>query len=94
MNAETLIQYLTQALTEKYKSDPSAPSLLISWLNNRYYVSLVHYTHSFGQGKNVLISYEGYNLKELLIKLGKALVETKVTALDKLKQVIYDEPPF
>jgi len=83
-----LIKSLSKSLTEKYGKEPSAPSLLISWLGSSWYVSLVKYNGSYGTQKQVLISIEDYDLTKSLKLLANNWINAQTSELDKLKKLL------
>lgn len=52
---------LNQAISSYYHLDPSAPSLISSFLatKNVWYFSIVRYSQRFGQGKIVVLNANG-----------------------------------
>lgn len=70
-----LLQELIQSVVLKYPDDPSAPSVVLSWLEDRqrWYASAVRYTEKFGRGKVVMCSATGESLEEALMLLASEL---------------------
>jgi len=71
-NAATLvgIETLGRAITERFKSDPSAPGINLSYLpNGQWYGSILRYTERLGQGKVVLLKCKRATLEEVITEL-------------------------
>lgn len=89
---DELIESITKALTEKFGKNPSAPSLLMSYIGDgKYYVSILEYKSTYGRDKHVLFSAEGNNLYVLLEKISKEMIDAwlpKQDELTKLKKLI------
>jgi len=68
-----LIAAFNQALTEAYGKDPSAPSLIMSYLpNKRWYCSVVRYRNAFGGQKQVVVNRQHAELPMALRELATA----------------------
>jgi hypothetical protein len=54
MNTDALLDKLTKAVTHQYNSDPSCPSVILSYIKGKYYTSIVRYTRNYGEGKQIV----------------------------------------
>lgn len=54
MDTETLLDKLTKAVSHQYVDDSSRPSVILSFVNNLYYCSIVRYTKPYGEGKQIV----------------------------------------
>lgn len=66
MKEQELIEKITKAVSFKYREDPTAPNVTISFLNNGYYCSIVRYTGAFSSGKKVLCKAQNASLEVAL----------------------------
>lgn len=62
------LQELVKSLVSRFSGDPSAPSVVLSWLEDRqrWYASAVRYIEKFGCGKHVVTKATGDSLEETL----------------------------
>lgn len=90
---QSLIENITKYLTDKYTRHPSAPSLILSWLGDKWYVSINKYGRPYGQDKQLLFAVEGNDLENLLVRVGKHLVEEpqKEVLKKTLQDLVYNK---
>jgi hypothetical protein len=69
MNTEILIDKLTKAISHAYRSDKTAPGLVVSALKKGYYCSVVRYENAFAKGKVVVCKAKSNSLTEALTDL-------------------------
>lgn len=71
-----LLQTLVAAVVNEFPRDPSAPSILISWLqrDQLWYASIVRYARAFGEGKTVVVNVKAASVGEALKRLAKAWI--------------------
>lgn len=84
MDTTGRLDKLTKAVTAIYADDPSAPSVLMAWVESKqvFYGSIVRYRERFGGGKQVVIKADGSSTDEVIDKLCTALED--VYGRDKL----------
>ena len=76
MKTDKLIELITKAMTFKWKSDPSKPGLIISYLGSKgYYVAVHRFTSAFGKDKVVELSATNLVLEDALADLADRLTE-------------------
>ena len=94
LDTECLIKLLAKAISEKYNTKPTAPSLVISWLGKEWYVSVVCYHGSFGRDKEVITSTQGIDLNKMLIEISQGIILStwKPSDIDNLKYLIENQP--
>lgn len=50
-------EWLIKLICEVYKGDPSSPSLIISFVRETFYTSIVRYKAQYGKDKEVVTKY-------------------------------------
>ena len=73
---------IIQLLCRTFPDDPSAPSLVVSWLeeHKQWYIAVVRYRQRFGQGKRILTRNSSTDLG--------FLVEVTVKEVNELCQAV------
>lgn len=68
------LDQLCKRVTEMFSEDPSAPSVLCSWIADKehFYCSVVRYSESFGRGKQVVHKATGATSREAVVECAKA----------------------
>lgn len=69
------LENLVKSAVARFAGDPSAASVVLSWLEDRqlWYASAVRYTEKYGCGKNVVAKGTGATLEETLGTLAAEL---------------------
>lgn len=86
---EQLIEKLTNAISFKFKDDPTSPGLTISKLRNGHYCSVVRYPKG-GTGvksKLVVCKAQGNNLSSTLKELANKFVAMSVQPKDPVQEL-------
>lgn len=89
-NIDTLIENITQAINFKYSTDATGPGLLISFVKDQYYASIVRYKKPFAKEKVVVCKAYNATLPGVLEDLASKFLdlhketENPVTRLQKL----------
>lgn len=73
--SSTTLQDLVKSVVARFKDDPTAASVVLSWLEDRqrWYASAVRYTEKFADGKHVVCRASGESLEETLGRLAAEL---------------------
>lgn len=94
LDTELLIKAITKALTEKFGKNPSAPSLISSYLGDKlgWYVSVATYGQCYGKDKEIMAAYQGFDLHSLYLRTADWLLQlNKISCLDDLKDIVNSE---
>lgn len=69
------LEDLIRQLVAKYSDDPSAPSVVLSYLadRERWYASAIRYCRRYGEGKVVVCNATGESLEAVLASLASEL---------------------
>lgn len=94
LDTENLVKAITKALTEKFGKNPSAPSLITSYIGDKvgWYVSVATYGQCYGKEKDVLVAHQGFDLYDLYTKIADWLLGlNKISDLDILKCLMQED---
>lgn len=70
-----MIELIAKRLSEVFADDPSSPSVIVSWLEDKkqWYVNLVRYLQPFGQGRMGVLKHTDPSLDVCLKQCAVAL---------------------
>jgi hypothetical protein len=63
------LEQLVRAVVAQFAGDATLPSVVTSWLGDRWYVSVVRYLKPYAQDKVVLVNCTGDDLGKLYAEL-------------------------
>lgn len=62
----TVIELLTRTVCEYCQQDKTAPSVVVSWIGDRWYVAIHRFTGRYAEGRHIVAKTTGLVLDDVL----------------------------
>lgn len=90
-----MMEKLIKAVVEYYDRDLTKASVVSSFVDDKYYVSIVRYNGSYARDKVVICSVTEHDLSEAYTQLSYAWLKAigQGPEVNKLKELVYGRQP-